>query len=241
MRSTAIRSDTMVPALRAALACAALALPAMAHGEGEPPGAPATTACPGADTWNREHPGESPEAIARRDAARGFANPELRAQLQERVDADQRARTAYLASPHDPEVRRRVLEVDSENLAWLRILVADKGIPTAADVGESGVKWAWLLVQHADRDPRLQASVLGTFVKRYEAGELPADDLARLNDRVLLALGRPQRFGTQFDWLSGHFEPRGGGDAAQFDANRRKFGLMPLADYACMMNARLGH
>jgi hypothetical protein len=95
------------------------------------------------------------------------------------------------------------------------------------------------LVQHADRDPKLQATVLPMFVKRYEAGELPADDLAKLTDRVLIAQGKPQRFGTQFDWLSGKFNPRDAGDLTAIDAHRQEIGLMPLADYACMMNAKL--
>ncbi len=72
-----------------------------------------------------------------------------------------------------------------------------------------------------------------------KGGELPADDLARLTDRVLLAAGKPQRFGTQFDWYAGQFTPKGAGNIADIEANRQALGLMPLADYACMMNGRL--
>ena len=94
------------------------------------------------------------------------------------------------------------------------------GVPTVAQVGESGVHWAWLLVQHADDDPQFQLSLQPLFAERQRAGELPADDLARLTDRVLLATGRPQRFGTQFDWLSGRFKPKGVVDLAAIEANR---------------------
>ena len=53
--------------------------------------------------------------------------------------------------------------------------------------------------------------------------------------------GKPQRFGSQFDWYSGQFKPKGAGNIADIEANRRALGLMPLADYACMMNGKLKH
>jgi hypothetical protein len=77
------------------------------------------------------------------------------------------------------------------------------------------------------------------FAQRHQAGELSADDLAKLTDRVLLAAGKQQRFGTQFDWSSGQFKPKGTGNTADIEANRQALGLMPLADYACMMNAKV--
>jgi hypothetical protein len=129
--------------------------------------------------------------------------------------------------------------LDAGNLAWLEKLLQDEGVPTAQQVGERGVNWTWLLVQHADRNPQLQAAALPMFAKRYEAGELPADDFAKLTDRVLIALRKPQRFGTQFNWLSGKFDIRHAGDLSAIDANRRELGLMPLADYACMMTEKL--
>jgi hypothetical protein len=42
----------------------------------------------------------------------------------------------------------RVRRMDMENLVWLKNLMKDNGIPTIAQVGESGVHWTWLLVQH---------------------------------------------------------------------------------------------
>jgi hypothetical protein len=129
--------------------------------------------------------------------------------------------------------------MDADNLIWLKKLVKDNGIPTVAQVGESGVHWTWLLVQHADDDLQFQISAQPIFAQRQEAGELPADDLAKLTDRVLLAAGKPQRFGTQFDWYSGQFTPKGAAKIADIEANRQALGLMRLTDYACMMNGKL--
>lgn len=195
--------------------------------------------CPGAEAWKAAHPELSPEAMALRDAQRTYTDPELRKQLEDRFDEDQRARRQLLKFPRDQDVARRVENVDSQNLIWLRNLVRDRGIPTVQQVGEQGVQWAWLLVQHADRDRNLQATAQAVFTQRFVAGELPADDLAKLTDRILVAQGKPQRFGTQFDWLSRKFDPRKSGDLTEIDAHRREIGLMPLEDYACMMNAKL--
>jgi hypothetical protein len=194
--------------------------------------------CPGAAAWNEAHREQLPEAMAARDATRTFTDPNLRKELEERFAADQQARKEYLAAPHNPTFVNRMVELDAKNLMFLKALVRDKGIPTVDQVGENGVRWTWLLVQHASRGLQLQTTVLPMFVKRYEAGELGGDDVAKLTDRILVAQGKPQRFGTQFDWLSGQFEHHPAAEVAQIDAHRQELGLMPMSDYACMMNAR---
>jgi hypothetical protein len=197
-----------------------------------------TMPCPGAAAWREAHRNQLPVALEQRDQTRTFSAPELRADLQRRFDADQRERQKLLSDPQDRDLASQVQHMDMDNLAWLKKLVKDNGVPTVAQVGESGVHWTWLLVQHADGDAEFQRSVLPVFTQRQAAGDLPADDLARLTDRVLLAEGKPQRFGTQFDWYSQQFRPKGVVDAADIEANRRALGLMPLSDYACMMSAR---
>jgi hypothetical protein len=198
-----------------------------------------TSSCPGAAAWRESHRDQLPPAMAQRDEARTFGAPALRAELQRRFEEDQRERQRVLANLKDLNIADDVLRMDANNLVWLRKLVSDSGIPTVAQVGESGVHWAWLLVQHATEDPAFQLSVQPIFAQRQAAGELPADDLARLTDRVLVEAGKPQRFGTQFDWYSGRFKPKGVVDMAEIEANRRQLGLMSLKDYACVMNGKL--
>jgi hypothetical protein len=195
--------------------------------------------CPGAAAWREAHRDQLPAALAQRDRTRTFGAADLRAELQRRFDADQQERRRLIANPKDREAGGLVSKIDADNLRWLKKLVKENGIPTVAQVGESGVLWTWLLVQHADDDPQFQMSVQPIFVQRQEAGELPAEQMAKLTDRVLLAAGKPQRFGTQFDWYSSQFKLRGTVKIADIEANRQALGLMPLSDYACMMNGRL--
>ncbi len=215
-----------------------LFLPAAGYCDVDDAAAPAST-CPGAVAWNDAHRDQLPKAMELRDAKRTFSEPDLHKQLQKRIEADQSVRKEYLAAPHDVRIRRQIEMIDEANLAWFKGLVRKSGIPTADQVGEGGVEWAWLIAQHADRDPQFQALVLPMFRRRYEDGELPAENLAKLVDRLLVARNQPQRFGTQFDWTASTFKLRGRGAIAEVDENRKKIGLMSLDDYACMMNERL--
>jgi hypothetical protein len=223
----------------AALLCGAFALPALGADQASAP-----TPCAGAEAWLKAHPEASHEAMARRDTARTLLDPALRAELDERFARDQRARVAVLAKPRDPQRKRAVVLADQGNLRWLRELVAGKGFPTAAQVGEEGLDHAWLLLQHMDDDPQFQAALLPTLEQRYADGELGADNLARFTDRVLKAQGKPQRYGTQFspeEMGSQHFGLPDDASVREVEAHRRDLGVMPLADYACMMRlARIG-
>jgi hypothetical protein len=205
-------------------------------GTGSASAADTEVKCPGAAAWDETHKGLLPEAMLKRDAQRSLTKPELLAEIRQRADRDQQARREWLAHPSDHSLGDAVFRTDRDNIAWLRRLISTAGLPTAAEVGEFGVHLTFLLVQHAGTAPEVQQKALPVLTERYEAGELPATDLARLVDRILVKQNKPQRFGTQFDWLSGKFPLPDASRVAEIDANRRQLGLMPIADYACRMN-----
>ena len=205
--------------------------------------AAAAAACPGAAAWAAAHPQESDEARAARDvfasSARSVTHPALRAELAERAARDQQTRIAALAGGNDSAAWRAVAQVDKANVFWLQALVRAQGFPTAAQVGEQGVLHAWLLADHADRAPAFRASLLPVIEQRALQGELPLGDLARFTDRILQRQGQLQRYGTQFspdEWAGPHFGLPDADSLQAVEANRRALGIMPLADYVCMMS-----
>lgn len=223
-----------------ALLCALLTLRASAGGQDDMADMP----CPGAIAWNQAHPEESDAALLQRDAARTFSDPGLRAELAARFQTDQAARVAWLADRKNAGVLRYASSVDADNLAWLSRVVRSKGFPTAAQVGERGVRNAWLLTQHADRAPEFQAALLPVLEQRHAEGELDGMTLSRFIDRVLKAQGQPQRYGTQFtpaQWKTAHFGLPDAHSVETVDINRRALGVMPLADYVCMMGYARRH
>ena len=199
--------------------------------------APSAERCPGAASWIRDHTTLSAATQLEPGSKATMSDPKLFNELKNRVENDQAARKKWLANPGDGRLGRAVDAIDAENLVWLRNLIAMNGFPLAAQVGKEGVHLAWVFLQHADQNPKLQSDLLPVLEQRYSAGELPANDLARITDRVLMASGKPQQYGTQFDWFAGDFELPEPGRLAEIDTRRSQLGLMPLTDYVCTMRA----
>jgi hypothetical protein len=157
-------------------------------------------------------------------AYRWSMDEQLRTELLRRVEIDQVARKAMDLDG--------VREADGENLPWLKGVVAGHGWPGASLVGTDGAHAAWLLAQHADADPGFQRQCLDLLTAAVEAGEATKSQLAYLTDRVLLAEGEPQVFGTQVTRKDGQMVPLDLRDPNGLDERRAAAGLEPFAEYA---------
>jgi len=151
---------------------------------------------------------------------------ELRTELLRRRDADQAGRAAF--DGKDPEQLRRLMEVDDVNAAWLSDVIDEVGWPGRSLAGEEGSHAAWLLAQHADRYPEHQQRCLELLEQAVAAGEASAADLAHLTDRVELASGKLQCYGTQITARDGKFIPCRLLDPETVDARRAAVGLEPM-------------
>ena len=111
--------------------------------------------------------------------------PELRIELLRRVVTDQEARNAANKWMNDHRINGvvvtdilskekkdeweklidRVIRVGEENMKWLKGVVEKHGWPTNTLAGKDGANAAWLLVQHADADPKFQRQCLDLMSK----------------------------------------------------------------------------
>lgn len=118
------------------------------------------------------------------------------------------------------------------NAAWVRDLIARRGYPRISEVGAEASTRLWLLVQHADHDPAFQRDVLAAMTPLYAEGEVAGANIGYLTDRVRVAAGEPQLYGTQIERWEGHdpipFEMEA---PDRVDERRAALGMDTLADY----------
>jgi hypothetical protein len=156
-------------------------------------------------------------------------NHDLAAELHRRAEQDQAARR-LAAKTRDG---REMCRIDAENTAWLKQVITEYGWPGAALVGAQGAEEAWLLAQHADLAPAFQRQALELLKAAVAAGDASPRQLAYLTDRVLVAAGEPQVYGTQYtddpDGSNLRLQPVA--DPDRLDERRAAMGLEPAADY----------
>lgn len=174
--------------------------------------------------------------------------PDLARELVRRMEEDQAARRRFIELRQTAKVRPRaeleseqrliadkVQAVDQRNRIWLAETIERFGWPGKSLVGEQAAHAAWLLVQHADADPDFQEKCLERM-KAAEPGEVAPADIAYLTDRVLIARGRPQVYGTQCEEVAGSFQPRECIEPERLDQRRKEMGLTPMSEYLRQMS-----
>ena len=123
----------------------------------------------------------------------------------------------------------RMETLHQRNAARLAALIDAHGWPGRSRVGQDGARAAWLILQHAIGDPPLMRRGLNLLRGGVSEGEVSALEVAMLEDRIRTFEGRPQRYGTQFDWDEhGRLSPLPLEDPVGVDARRRAIGLGPL-------------
>jgi hypothetical protein len=167
------------------------------------------------------------------------SRPALKRQLLQMQANDQVARQLLLTAfsqgdiPMDDPARILVRDVDAVNLTNLKHILAQEGVPTTAMVGVDGMHAVFLLIQHADDDPRFQERMLPIFAAKVRTGEITGGQYAMLSDRVLVNHSKPQRYGTQL--IGSHAAPIA--DPAHVDQRRHALGIISMRNYLCIASA----
>jgi hypothetical protein len=138
-----------------------------------------------------------------------------------------------LYGPHLPKdfYHPDMAAVHRRNNARLREIIDANGWPGHALVGEQAAEAAWQIAQHAILDPDLRDHCVVLLQQAVAVGDVPAWQLAKLTDSVLMQKGEPQLYGSI---MVG--DPDGGlipwtiADPDNVDARRASVGLPPLAE-----------
>jgi hypothetical protein len=159
-------------------------------------------------------------------------NEVLRNELLALAAEDRKVRAALLAqgllgNGYHP----RMEAVHRRNAARLVEIIDEHGWPGQDLVGEDGAHAAWLILQHAIGEPHLQRRGLELLRGAVVRGQIAAVAAALLEDRICFFEGRPQKYGTQYDWdETGQLSPHLVEAPAEVDERRRAVGLGPLEE-----------
>lgn len=144
------------------------------------------------------------------------------------------ARTGALFDGYHPEMEA----VHLENATLLERAFDAIGWTGRATLGDDGAGAAFLVLQHAISRPALQRRGLELLLDAVPRGDANALDAAHLADRIAVFEGRPQLFGTQFDWFDGALGPSPVEAPDELDDRRASVGLPPIAEAIASMRAR---
>ncbi|MDE0258561.1 MAG: hypothetical protein OXR82_09285 [Gammaproteobacteria bacterium] len=167
-------------------------------------------------------------------------NETLRDELLEMVRRDQAARAELVASGdlfggYEPRMAR----VHERNARRLGRIIESAGWPGTDLVGPDGAKAAWIVLQHAIGEPDLLRQALPLLQVAAREGKASPRHAAMLEDRIRFFEGRPQRYGTQFDWdADGNLSPGDVEDPQGLAERRRAVGLPPLAEQMAEARSR---
>ncbi|MEM6723486.1 MAG: DUF6624 domain-containing protein [Bacteroidota bacterium] len=131
-------------------------------------------------------------------------NSKLKLELINMKKEDQELRRLAIDLMKQPELQDslnkvwdQVTAIDIRNTKRMKEIVYKYGWPTKSLVGNEGSAAAWLLVQHADLDPKFQAKCLDLMGKHLANNEVSKKNYAYLYDRVKTGQAELQMYGTQ--------------------------------------------
>lgn len=169
-----------------------------------------------------------------------YTEPAIR-QLLGRMIAGDQATRAGLAKASGAERQKLLVamrEIDKENIVKIKKIFDEVGFPDVQMVGRDGVSTAFLLVQHATDDPVFQRRALELAKPLVESRQMSKQQYAALTDRVLLAEGKQQYYGTQVEIVAGKAVAKSLSDPDEVDSRRASMAMGPLADYLKLLQER---
>jgi len=176
-------------------------------------------------------------AVARAEAR---YNVPLKRELEAIYETDQGTRRAMgplqrrygQQSPQLDSLFQRMQTQDAQNEARVEAIITQYGWPGARLVGRTGSMAAFLVVQHSNL-AAIQ-KYLPLIREETRQGGLAPQNLALMEDRVLVFQGQPQVYGSQVrtNTSTGQAEFFPIAEEARVDERRATMGLGTLADYA---------
>ena len=163
----------------------------------------------------------------------------LRTELEKMMEEDQKLRTRVMEvekkyGPNSKELAalwKEQIEIDNRLLKRLEEIIRQYGWPGRSLVGDAASLGAFLIIQHADYE--YQKKYFPLISEAMKRGEVRPQDVALLEDRILMREGKKQIYGSQLrrDETTGKLELWPVEDEENLDKRRTSVGLESIAEY----------
>ncbi len=121
--------------------------------------------------------------------------------------------------------------IHNKNAEILHQIIDTIGYPTIDKVGKEASEAAWLVIQHAIGQPAFMKKSLKLLEVAVHESKANPRNLAYLTDRIAVFEGKPQLYGTQFDWdENGELSPHLFDDLTKVNQRRKSIGLNTLEE-----------
>jgi hypothetical protein len=145
---------------------------------------------------------------------------------------DKLIQSGQLSDGYNEEMR----ELHNRNAKILNEIINTIGYPTTDKVGKEASEATWLVIQHAIEQPDFMKKCLKLLHVAVNENKVNPKYLAYLTDRIAVLEGKPQLYGTQFDWdENGKLSPNDFDDLAKVNQRRKSVGFNSLEEQIDMM------
>ena len=151
---------------------------------------------------------------------------------------DRLIRKGQLGEGYDQEMA----ELHNKNARILNDIINTIGYPTIDKVGKEASEAAWLIIQHSIGQPGFMKKCKKLLERAVSGNQADPRNLAYLTDRIAVMEGKPQLYGTQFDWdENGELNPRLCDDLGKVGQRRKSIGLNTIEEQTVVMRRQAEH
>jgi len=131
-------------------------------------------------------------------------------------------------------------ELHNRNAKILSDIIDTIGYPTIDKVGKEANEAAWLVIQHSIGQPEFMKKSAELLKSAGDENKADPKSLAYLTDRIAVLEGKPQLYGTQFDWdKHGNLSPNLFDDLNKVNERRKSIGLNTIEEQTEIMREQV--
>lgn len=144
--------------------------------------------------------------------------------------------TGKLGEGYNEEMK----ELHDRNAVELNDIVDAIGYPTTDKVGMEASEAAWLVIQHSIGQPDFMKKCKVLLEDAVSEGKAEPRYLAYMEDRIAVLEGKPQLYGTQFDWDdNGELSANAFDDLVKVNQRRKALGFNTLEEQTAIMRKQV--